>query len=249
MFLPVFYYWVMKMNCNEFKNFIYSKKKIIIIGVILFLLVIASISLYFINIEQNKDINQVQSIVKEDVNDKEIEIINNLTFDIKGAVKKPGVYMIDDGGRVIDAIKLAGGLLENADNSVINLSKKITDEMVIIIYTKDEIKEMLDGDTSIKVIEKECVCPELKNDACIEKDKITNNPVDENTDTKINYPISINNATIEELMTLPGIGESKAKAIIQYREENGEFKKIEDIQNISGIGEKLFEQIKEYITI
>lgn len=237
------------MRGNDFKNFLYYNKKIIIIGILLFLLVIVCIILYFTNVEPEKDIDSLQSIVKEDVADKEVEIVSKLTFDIKGAVKKPGVYTMDDGGRVVDAIKLAGGLLESADNSVINLSKKITDEMVIIIYTKDEIKEMLKGDTSIKVIEKECICPELKNDACIEKDKITNSPTDGNTDTKNNYPISINNATIEELMKLPGIGESKAKTIIQYREENGEFKKIEDIQNISGIGEKLFEQIKEYITI
>ena len=118
--------------------------------------------------------------------------------------------------------------------------------MVIIIYTKEEIKKMLQGDTSIKVIEKECICPKLENNAWIDDNKVTNSNEDKND---VKYPISINDASIEELMSLPNIGESKAKSIIKFREDNGSFEKIEDIMNVSGIGEKLFEQIKDFITI
>ena len=147
--------------------------------------------------------------------------------------------------RVIDAINKAGGLLDTADNSIINLSKKITDEMVIIIYTKDEIGKMLEGDMAIKIIEKECICPKLENDSCIDN-KVTNSSEKKEN---ISFPISINKANKEELMNLPGIGESKANAIIKYRDENGNFDKIEDIINVSGIGELVFEKIKEYICL
>lgn len=198
---------------------------------------------------ENNEVTEIEQRTEFKTIEKNEVVEEKVTIDIKGAIKKPGVYTIEKDKRVIDAIELAGGLLENADNSVINLSKKLKEEMVIIIYTKDEIKEMLKGDTSVKVVEKECICPKLENDACIENIKTTNS--DDNNENKdnINYPISINEATVEELMNLPGIGESKAKTIVEYRTENGLFEKIEDIMNITGIGEKLFEQIKEYITI
>ena len=111
--------------------------------------------------------------------------------------------------------------------------------MVIIIYTKEEVKNSNIVDTVIKVVEKECICPNIENDGCLNteiKDTIG--------ETKL---ININTATIEELMTISGIGESKAKAIIEYRNKN-KFEKIEDILNVSGIGNNLYEEIKIYIT-
>lgn len=222
----------------------YWKIGLIVLGSFLF--IGSFIVLYFFgNQNKNQEKVEIQTIINEEVEDKtNNEIINRITIDIKGAIKKPGVYTIESDKRVIDAIELAGGLLESADNSVINLSKKLKDEMVIIIYTKDEIKEMLQGDTSVKIIEKECICPKLENDACVDDNKVTNA-----TDNESSYPIYINSADIEELMKLPGIGESKAKSIIEYREKNGLFEKIEDITNVSGIGESMFEKIKEYIAI
>ena len=134
---------------------------------------------------------------------------------------------------------MSGGLTENADTSVINLSKKITDEMVIIIYSKSEVKDFEKTKETEKIVQEKCIKKDenaLKNDACI-------------TDSvKTRGKVSINTATKEELMSLTGIGDSKAEDIIKYREENGLFKTIEDIKNVSGIGDSLFAKIKENIT-
>ena len=179
--------------------------------------------------------------------DKNIELPENkeetqCTIDIKGAVTNPGVYLLDCNSTVNDAINAAGNLTQNADTSVINLAKKIYNEMVIIIYTKEEVKNSNIVETVVKTVENECVCPNIQNDACI------NTEIKDNIDTNLNKLININTATIEELKSIPGIGESKAKAIIKYREEVNKFNDIEDIKNVEGIGSKLYEEIKVYIT-
>ena len=120
--------------------------------------------------------------------------------------------------------------------------------MVIIIYTKNEIKEMKKGTTTVKYIEKECICPKLENDACI-VESVTNVETNIEKENDAISKISLNNATISELMTLSGIGESKAKAIIEYREKNNGFKSIEELKNVSGIGNSTYEKIKDKITI
>lgn len=140
---------------------------------------------------------------------------------------------------VIDVINEAGGLTDLADTSVINLSKKIIDEMVIIIYTKEQVANFTKVKETEKIIQDKCNQVDensLKNDACIKTEEITSK-------------VSINNSPKEVLMTLQGIGESKANDIIKYREENGPFNSIEDIKNVPGIGDNLFAQIKEDITL
>ena len=166
--------------------------------------------------------------------------------DIKGSVKSPGVYEIKEKSTINDIIKLAGGLTKNADTNNINLSKKVTDEMVIYIFNKDELKK------------KECIC---KNEYIYKCDKVpinttkttttTTKTSTTTTTTKVveNKKININIATLEDLTTLNGIGTAKAKKIIEYREQNGLFKTIEDLLNVSGIGENLFEQIKDFIEV
>lgn len=186
----------------------------------------------------------------EGINDnEEFEnvIVKKVYVDIKGAVKNPGVYEVGEDKKVIDVLELAGGLAENADTSMINLAKKVFNEMVVIIYTNDEVKNARESDTVIKVVEKECVCPEIKNDACINSGDIEKN--DNQNNVEENNKVNINKATLEELLTISGIGESKAKSIIEYREQNGVFKQIGDIMNVSGIGESLFEKIKNNITV
>ena len=172
-----------------------------------------------------------------------IEEKEEIKVEIKGAIKKEGVYEIHDNFRVEDLINISGGLRKDADISTINLSRKLKNEDVVIIYTKEEIEEARKGSTSIKYIEKECICPKIDNSACIE-DIITNSQSIINNTGKVN----LNTATIEELLTIPNIGESKAKLIIEYRNKTP-FKQIEDIMNIKGIGSSIFEKIKAYITI
>ena len=220
----------------------FLKKYKYVITIFLFMLIIFYIVFVKVNLK-SKEKNLVDNqVVINEVEKVEVDLKDDLLYvDIKGAVKKPGVYKINSDKKIIDVITIAGGLMENANTDNINLSKKVTDEMVIIIYTDEEVKNSNIVDTVIKVIDKECVCPNIQNDGCINteiNDSITN----------VNKTININTATLEELMSINGLGEAKAKAIIKYREENGYFKIIDDLLNVSGIGEALFEKIKEYIT-
>lgn len=221
------------------------KKYKYIITIILILLIIlyVIITKKKLNNNANSDfsiLSENPSVEQTQINNKEPESL--CSIDIKGAIKKPGVYEANCNSIVNDIIKLAGGLTDSADTSVINLAKKITNEMVIIIYTKDEVKNSNIVKNVVKIVEKECKCPNIQNDGCLNtdiKEDITNT----------NNIININSATMKELQKISGIGETKAKAIITYREKNGKFKSIADIMNVDGIGEKFFNQIKDYITV
>lgn len=235
------------------------KFKIISIIFVIALFVIS----YLIYFNHDNDViayNDTEVIEKEEIKEK-IEEIKKIKIDIKGNIVNPGVYELDEGSRVIDAINIAGGLLESSDTSNINLSKKLKDQNVIIISS---IKEEKEPEKVIEYVYIECECPKI-NDACITNEVVNfqeNNEIQEtNEDLKENKEeivsdniesnngqVSINNASIEELLTLPGIGESKAKAIINFREENP-FTTLEDIKNVSGIGDALFEKIKDFITL
>ena len=176
--------------------------------------------------EEVEEIINEKEDIREDATDKVI-------VDIKGMVVNPGVYEVDSTKRVNDVINLAGGLTENADTSMINLAKIVTDEMTIIIYSKDEVLEKYKEEVCV------CDCPLITNDAC----------VNSGTSNGENNIVNINTASKEDLITIPGLGEAKAEAIIKHREDNGNFKSIEDIKNVSGIGDSLFEKIKDYITV
>ncbi len=193
--------------------------------------------IYFSNeIYKNKEEqkNNEISILEEPSKDTEYKEIK---VDIKGSVKKPGVYTLKENSRTNDAIIASGGLLKNANTRFINLSKILNDGDVIVVYSNEEIKKAQKEERI--VVETPCVCEEVKNDSCYKEDKETE------TTSKIN----INTATINELIKLTGIGESKAKLIIEYRTKNGKFKDIKEIMNIKGISETLFSKIKENITI
>ena len=235
-------------------KFYLEKYKLYIItsSIILFIICVL---LYLI---LKKDEVSASEIIIEQEEIKEIkEEIKKVKVDVKGRVKKEGVYELDSNSRVIDAINKAGGLKENANTDYINLSKKLTDEMIIIIYSNDEVSKFKEEEKQIIYIEYKCECPDNINDSCITKDDVVNtNGVEETKDEsksdieteKQDKLISINNGTLEELMTLPGVGESKAKNIIEYR-ENNKFKKIEDIMNVSGIGEAAYSKIKDLIKL
>lgn len=239
---------------------IFDQLKTYIKYLIAIVIVIIGICIYYfffnINDEVKEQSKKDKEIVKIEKNqDKKEELFYYV--DIKGAVKNPGVYKLKENSRVIDVINESGGLNENADTSILNLSKKIFDEMFIIIYTKDEINKYKNETISTKKIneklEKEIIVIDENNSANIKSKQNTNsNKQKENvseTQKDDNNLININTASKEELLTITGIGESKADSIINYRKENGSFEKIEDIKNVSGIGDSLFEKIKDYITV
>lgn len=226
----------------------YLKKYLKHILIVLAVIVLSFIGYVLYDKEAEKLVLEDEIIVKEELVEEK-ENIQTIFVEIKGAVNNPGVYEFEEGKRVIDAINMAGGLLKNAYTKNINLSKKLTDEMYIIVYTNYEInKYKEDNDKKENITEEivcassECICPDITNDACI------NESIKEEKE-ETTSKISINNASKEELMTLTSIGESKANAIIKYREENNGFKSIEEIKNVSGIGDALFEKIKDNVTL
>lgn len=138
-----------------------------------------------------------------------------------GAVANPGVYQIPEGSRLFELIDSAGGMLENADVTSQNLARVVQDGEQIQILTKQEAKELKERGVSVAA---------------------------GNTTQKQGL-VNINTATVQELTTLTGIGESRALAIIAYREENGLFQNIDGIKKVTGIKEGLFEKIKNQITV
>lgn len=186
------------------------------------------------NSQSNKE--EVVDIFKEENEDKEIEENNKkeetskVVVDIKGMVTNPGVYEVDSTMRVNDVIQLAGGLIEGADTSLINLAKIVTDEMTIIIYSNEEVQEKYKEEVCV------CDCPLIENDACVDNGEG-------------DHLININTCTLDELMEINGIGKTKAEAILKYRESNGDFNSIDDIKKVDGIGDALFEKIKAYIKV
>jgi len=173
---------------------------------------------------------------------------SNIFVDIKGAVKNPGVYQLKEGSRIIDVINKSGGLLETADTSNINLSRKICDEMAIYINFKEEEKVEVENNCPIIDDKNEDTKEEIRNDASIESENNESNLNKDEVIDKVDEKISLNKATKEQLMALPGIGESKALAIIEYR-NNKLFESIDEIMNIKGIGNSIYEKIKEFITL
>ena len=212
-------------------KFIENKKILILImGGIIFLVLGL---LYYLNLDNESEEELTFNITTTTKSEKK----EKNYIDIKGSVKKPGVYEFKENDRVIDAINMAGGLKKNANTSNINLSEKLKSEMVIYVYSDSEIKKGNNALSCNTICETKVI--EINN--CIEE-KTNNN----NTNNNL---ININIASLEELQTLTGIGESKAKNIIDYRTTNGSFKTIEEIKNISGIGDALFEKIKDKITV
>ncbi len=228
---------------------------------VLFCLIIICIGLIgynFYHDEENKtDLSSSVVAVNdlEEEKEKDEEIITTLNIDIKGAVKKPGVYAVNNGAIINDIIKMAGGFNSNAYQNGINLSKKVTDEMVIYVYTKNEIKDKENKEDALN----SCVTTTYDICDCVQdqesvietkptEDKKDNSLPAQDSDTTTKL-VNINTASKAELTTISGIGETKALAIIEYRSLNGSFKSVTDLLNVNGIGEALFDKIKEFVTV
>ena len=227
-------------------TFTYRHKKELIMGLIILIIISISIFLIIKYRPKPKKESKKETIEKNIVEEKEEKVKaekeEEYKVDIKGAVITPGLYSLPKSSRVIDVINKAGGLKDNANTTPINLSLKIKDEMVIIIYTNEEVENFVKTKEKEARMIKECnEFNNLRNDACINTKS--------NKETKVEGKININTATKEELNTLPGIGSSKAKSIIEYREKVNGFKEIDELKKVKGIGEELFAKIKENIII
>lgn len=155
---------------------------------------------------------------ENDQGDKSEEMV---TVDVKGAVKKPGVYQLKSSSRVHDALLKAGGMTDEADLKSINQAQKLVDEAVVYVA------------------------------------KVGENVVDVTTNTNASTAtsqakaglVNLNTATEADFQTISGIGQKRAQDIIAYREANGKFKSVDDLKNVTGIGAKTLEKLKEYVTV
>lgn len=206
-----------------------AKLKYIIIAIIILVALVVS---YVLSLDNKEVSAENVEITKTEV----ANVSSKVYVDIKGSVKKPGVYQVPADSIVWDIVNLSGGFTKNAYTKNINLSQKVKDEMVIYVFSKSEMSKM---NNTVKT-DTACTTNVINYDNCITTEKNA-------TETSTSL-VNINTASKEELMNVSGIGASKADSIIAYRIKMP-FSKIEDIMNVSGIGESLFDKIKKYITV
>lgn len=226
-----------------------KNKKIVILFLVAFICIMTVIISDRLNMKENiyvvskEETNSKDSILLQDENKgnnfEEVDISNTqkisedintntntemITIYISGQVNNPGVVTLESDKRLADAIELLGGVTLDADLNRINMALKIKDEQHYIIPKIGE--EVLIEDLTINNIQ-------------------TNDETTEGKGTKIN----INIATIKELEDLPGVGEATANKIVKHREDNGNFKSIEEIKNVNGIGDKKYADLKDLISV
>jgi len=192
------------------------------------------------NTDQNREAEpSAGSTDRTELSDASSEEEKTLVVHICGAVSAPGVYELPAGSRIIDAVEAGGGFLPEADEACCNLAEEIVDGCQIYIMTKTE--SCADGQTEKKAGIQTSPDSDMQT---------TDRNVRSNSATALeNGLVNLNTADVAALMTLPGIGESRAKAIISYREQHGAFAQIEDIMKISGIKQAAFSKIKDKITV
>lgn len=176
---------------------------------------------------------------RTELSDASSEETKTLVVHICGAVSAPGVYELPAGSRIIDAVEAGGGFLTEADEACCNLAEEIVDGCQIYIMTKTE--SCADGQTEKKA--------GIQTSPDSDMQTTDRNVRSNSTPALENGLVNLNTADVAALMTLPGIGESRAKAIISYREQHGAFAQIEDIMKISGIKQAAFSKIKDKITV
>ena len=200
-----------------------------------YLLSIAIITIFlsvflFYNISSSETEKQILSLNEftheEESNEIKIEDVQeNIFVEIKGEVLNPDVYELEKGSIVRDLILISGGLTEIGDTSNINQARELQNGECIVVLSKQEILDMKNNSNEI-----------------LKVDNVSSFNVESSFD---DYKVNINTASKEELKTLSGIGDGLAEAIISYREENNGFNTIDDIKNVSRIGDKTFEKFKD----
>lgn len=202
-----------------------KKYKWFIVGSSVIAIVMLIYAIGFVNNKEEENEWTIPSEEEQDLEMSEERLVPELDVknlvDVKGAVKNPGVYEVTLDERVIDVIEKAGGLKEGADETKINFAERVTDEMVLYIPLIGE-----EGENMI----------------------VSAGPSSTST-SQGEGKININKATSDELQNLPGIGPSKAEAIIAYREDSGLFQTIDDLKLVTGIGDKTFERLQDQIIV
>ena len=212
--------------------------KKIIITVLLIVGFIIALSIYMIYTNNSNEIDIANMIMQEETieNDTNNLVTNSTEEEVKmiihisGEVKNPGIVTLEIGSRIMDAIKKAGGATREADLAQVNLAYELQDGQKVYIPNKKE-----------KVTE--YITESSGNNVIVDGKNISNN--NEGNNSKVN----INTANLDELDSLPGIGPALAQRIIDYREQNGNFQSIEDLQNVKGIGDSKFSDIKDNIIV
>ncbi|PID02197.1 comEA protein [Sporosarcina sp. P2] len=161
---------------------------------------------------QNKELEAPIELVAEAVS---VAIL----VDVKGAVKHPGLYSMQDGDRLLDAVDKAGGYTEAADTRLLNHAQRLQDESVIYVPIAGE------------------------------EPPVYEQPASSSSTDSSTAKVNINTANESDFQTLPGIGPAKAMAIVQYREEHGPFSQLDGMKSVSGIGDKTFEKLEPLIIL
>ena len=238
------------------KEWLVKKRLLIELG-LLVCLILSIVGISFLFFKDAKAVEEPSTMMsylasenKSSTNSIQMEqssesLIEKMYVDVKGAVYFPGVYEVTSDMRLIDAIKLAGGFSEKANQNPVNLSLKLTDQMVIFISEvgteeAEEVNKANEANEANEAVKEPSA-------AVLEETVITipKESEESTNSTKVN----INLADAIELQQLSGIGEKKAEQIVLYRQENGSFQSIEDLKNVSGIGEKTFEALKASVTV
>ena len=199
------------------------KKQIILLGIVVLMMLVGCTGCKKQSyLETQSDLQEEHTKSADTTEEKkqQTEQVTEIYVQVDGAVKKPGVYTFSEESRVYELIEAAGGLLPEAYDLGINQAKRLADGEKIYVYTKEEIENGA-GTTD------------------------TQNPQGQTDDGKIN----INTASVEELVTLSGIGETRAKDIIAYRNAHGAFSSPEDLKNVSGIGDSTYNKIADAIIV
>lgn len=198
------------------KNTSRSTKQYLVIGSMLGLVGISIGVWFFLFQKPKEDVWTDVSVPTEQTTQTTTSVPQQIILvDIKGAVKKPGVYELPVNARLHELVNVAGGLTDDAEDRQVNMAIVLADQQLVYIPSKGETVEQ------------------------------TNLPPQVGNESKVN----INTASAEELQTLTGIGEKKAQAIIDYRTQNGNFQSIDQLTEVDGFGEKTVEKLRDSITI